>query len=374
MENTIQLPERPEKIEIKPEQKRLAEFDLLKFIAMSYVVFSHVLQRIITGLTSTRYFGFFYSVHMSMFMFVSGYFVKRVEKFKDLILYLLKMLLYYIFPAILFTIITVFTIERYNAHDLVYWLNEFLLRTDTFYWYTIVAYFINASLAIGFYIANKLFKTGTFKKELLNSLLSLVFASILLLPFVYIYLYKDPALLATNQLIYLAPMAFVGFAFKSFLPYFSKLKNKIKLPIEIAMFVLALSGYIVSMYYFPNWLSMPTTDSLIYHMLGSLAGVFAYYYFCKLITKLNIFKKLSTFGKYSLQLYLVHVLLLRSITQYVAKVTVFDVYGITFIISYILVIWLGSLAVTMLLSKSKYTDILLFGNYRRFKEFKKIKH
>lgn len=374
MENTYQLPQRPTKVEVKAEKNRLSEFDLLKLIAMSYVVISHVLQRIITGLTSTRYFGFFYSVHMSMFMFVSGYFVKRAEKFKDLILYLLKMLLYYIFPAILFTIITVFTIQRYNTHDLVYWLNEFLLRTDTFYWYTIVAYFINASLAIGFYIANKLFKTGTFKKDILNTFLSVVFATIVLLPFVYIYLYKDPALLATSQLIYLAPMTFVGFAFRSFLPYFNKLKNKIKLPIEIAMFILALGGYIVSMYFFPNWLEMPTTESLIYHMLGSLSGVLAYYYLCKLITKLNIFKKLATFGQYSLQLYLVHVLLLRSITQYVGKVTVFDVYGITFIISYILVILLGSLAVTILLSKCKYTDILLFGNYRRFKEFKKIKH
>lgn len=372
MENTYQLPARPENPAVTAK-KRLSEFDLLKFIASTYVVISHVLQRIITGLTSTRYFGFFYSVHMSIFMFVGGYFVKRAEKFKDLILYLLKMFIYYIFPAVLFTIITVFTIERYNTHDLVYWLNEFLYRTDTFYWYTIVAYFINAAVAIGFYIANKIFKSGTFKKEVLNTLLSLIFASILLLPFVYVYIYKDPALLATSQLIYLAPMVFAGFAFKSFAPYMSRLKTKIKLPIRITVFILALAGYAVSMYFFPNWLDMPDNQSLIFHMLGSFAGVLAYYYFCKLITQLNIFKKLSVFGQYSLQLYFVHVLLLRSITQYVAKVTVFDVYGITFIVSYILVIWLGSLAVTMLLSKCKYTDILLFGNYRRFEEFKKKK-
>ena len=162
MENTQQLSQTQAKIEIKTEKNRIGEFDLLKFIAMSYVVISHVLQRIITGLTTTRWFGFFYSVHMSIFMFVGSYFVKRAEKFKDLIMYLLKMLLYYIFPALLFTIITVFTIERYNTNNLIYWLREFLYRTDTFYWYTIVAYFINASLSIGFYIANKIFKTGQF--------------------------------------------------------------------------------------------------------------------------------------------------------------------------------------------------------------------
>ena len=168
-------------------------------------------------------------------------------------------------------------------------------------------------------------------------------------------------------------MAFVGFAFRSFIPYFNKIKNNIKLTIEIIIFILAFAGYIISMYFFPNWLYIPNYSSLIYHMLSSLAGVLVYYYFCKLIIKLNICKKLATFGQYSLQLYLVHVLLLRSITQYVAKVTVFDVYGITFIISYILVIWLGSLAVTILLSKCKYTDVILFGNYRRFKEFKRNK-
>lgn len=353
------------------EKKRMTEFDLLKFLAMSFVVIPHVLQRIINGFTTTWTFAVFYSVSMSLFMFAGGYFIKRTDKLKDLILYILKKILVYLYPAVLFTIITVLTIRTYSAHDVLYWLNEFVLRTDSFYWYMVAAFFIDTAIAIGYFIANKIVGKGTLLRDIFSSILNVIFAGAVLSPFIYLYSTGSPAVLSSNLILYLAPACMIGFLFKTFAQYFAKLKKKTKLIIRSIVFALAFIGYATSMYFFQNWLSMPNTVSMIYHMLGSFAGVLCYYYLCLALVQTKVFQKCSEFGKYSMQLYLVHVLLLRAVTLYVSKITVFDTSAYAFMVSYVVFVLLGSLALSVLLTKWNVTDILLFGNYKRLAELKR---
>ena len=87
------------------------------------------------------------------------------------------------------------------------------------------------------------------------------------------------------------------------------------------------------------------------------------------VCKFEFFKKISKLGQYSLAFYLVHVLILRWITPFVAKIPAGDysLYNICFIISYALTVSFGTLAISVGLSKIPYLNFLLFGDLRCFK-------
>lgn len=67
------------------------------------------------------------------------------------------MLIYYIFPAIVFPLLTVLIMERY---------------TDSFYWYGIVAFIINSLLAFSYYFANKIIKLENIKTDIYKHLIT----------------------------------------------------------------------------------------------------------------------------------------------------------------------------------------------------------
>lgn len=354
-----------EELSVKKEENRYEYFDLLKVIAMMYVMFSHVLQRVVGGVTNTAYFGFFYSVHMPLFMFVSGYFLKRCERILDLLKYFLKLILYYLIPSILFTVLTVLTMSRYANHDLIYWLKEYVLRTDTFYWYAIAMIIINMIIAIAYYLINLFLKQDKLYKEIIvNVLVSIIFVGGIV-PFYLISKGDLPELLSANLIVYLAPFTMIGFLLKSFDKYIKE--GKLLLIIELVLMLVCLALYVLALYKlkgFVGILNNPTTKLLILHQLGSLAGVIVYYVLAKGLCKINLFKKISKYGKYSFELYLVHVYIIRIITPYVSRIEEVNFYSISFIISYELIFALGSLLLTMILADNKYINKVLFCKFK----------
>ena len=345
--------------------QRLSHLDLLKIIAMLLVCISHVYQRTVPGATKTLVFGLFYSVHMALFMFVGGYLIKRCDKLLDLGKYFLKMFVYYLYPAVLFTILTVISMSRYANHDVIYWLNEFYVRTDTFYWYAISAIIINAFLATGYYIANKIFGKNNFVFDLLKNIFTLGLLAIFVLPVISVFKSETPGLLASNLTIEFLPPAVFGFLMRSFGKYIKQ--SKISISVELFVFVACLTGYIIALTHFKGWLAKDTYKLLFLHQLGSLAGVYVYYVVAKYLCKIKAISTLSVYGKYSYPLYLVHVYLIRVITPYVSRIEQIDFYSISFVVIYALVFSFGSLVVTMALTKNKFVNLLLFGDYKAFK-------
>lgn len=345
------------------ENKRLNHFDLLKVVAMLFVCFAHVYQRTMPGGTKTVVFGVFYSVHMSMFMFVGGYFIKRCERFLDVIKYFLKMLAYYIYPAILFTILTVVSMKRYSGKTVIEWLGELVVRTDTFYWYGIAAFIINGLLAVAYYLSQKLFKREDLHPDLIKNGLTLVLFAVFMLPFIFISRSKNYGLLSSNLIIEFVPLVVLGFIFKSFGKYFKPTKRLNAIELLFAGLCLAL--YVLALYNFKGWLDKSTTQKLVLHQLGAICGVYYYYVLTKWLVKIEFFDKVSALGKYSYPLYLVHVYLIRVITPYVSAIKTVDFYSVSFIVIYALTFAFGSLAISVLLTKNKYVNLVLFGDYKR---------
>jgi len=355
--------------DIKKPQ-RLVHFDLLRVISMSFVVIGHVMQRYyIVGFTNTIGFAIFYSVSLALFFFTSAYFLKKAETLKDLLIYLLKLVFTYLVPAYLFTVLSIFLLPRFAEHDFGYWMNELYLRTDTFYWFFLTLFFVNAFIAISYYFTSLLIK----KKSLLKDIFKAGLITLLLIAYaqVFIYMYNNPELgpatLASNLFLFYAPISLVGFLLSIFSPYHKKWKylNAFR----VGLFVVSLSCYLLALIYYSNWLEGLNGSFLeiTYHMLGSLAGVLVYYLLALYLTRFKPIKSLSGLAKYSGALYLVHVFLIRLIYGYMPRPSVFDNTTMLFICLWTIVFYLGSLGFSIILVEFPVTNLLLFGNFKGFK-------
>ncbi|HKM11340.1 MAG: acyltransferase [Bacilli bacterium] len=363
------------KVRQKSDDKRLIHFDFLRVISMTFVLLGHVLQRYyVVGFTNTLGFTILYSVSLSLFFFTSGYFIKRCKTLKELGVYLFKLIATYLFPAYLFTVLSIFLLPRFAEFNFSYWMNELYLRTDTFYWFFLTLFFINAFIAIVYYLMTLIIKKPGLKWDLIKFLLTLVCVSAYAQVFVYIYQQPElgPATLASNQLLYYLPLSFIGFSLCIFTPYYKNYKH-LKL-IRILLFVVSTTSYIIALSFFPDWLGGLNGSFLdiFYRILGSIAGVVSYYLLALFLARFSLIKSLSRIAKYSGPLYLVHVFLIRLIYEYMPRPTVFDQTTILFICLWTILFYLGSLATTILLVEFPITNMLLFGNFKHQWRDKKL--
>jgi peptidoglycan/LPS O-acetylase OafA/YrhL len=352
-------------------KKRIPYLDLLKFIAMSFICFAHVLQRYYyPNFAHTIGLSILYSVELSIFFFVGGYLAKRPKTFKELLLYLLKMVVTYLGPAFLFTCLSIWLLPQFASHDFSYWMGVLYRGTDSFYWYFLVAFFINGILAVGYYLSYLCFKKDGFRWDLFRSIV----VALILCGYWYGFscIYNSPELgpktLSCDLTLYYLPIAFIGFVFAIFKQYFIKLK-KASL-ISWITFVLSLISYIISLVFYSDWLTGLGGSFLdiFYHFLGSLAGTLVYFILAYYLSKVGWISKLSALGRLSGPFYLVHVFFIRLIRSYVSRPSSFDGGMPIFIISFMFIFYFASLLLTWILVKVPLTDFLLFFDYKRGKE------
>ena len=135
-------------------------------------------------------------------------------------------------------------------------------------------------------------------------------------------------------------------------------------------FGLCLVGYIISLVFYPDWLTGLSGSFLdiFYHVLGSLAGTIVYFILAYYLSKIGWIAKLSSLGRFSGPFYLIHVFFIRLIRSYVSRPTSLDGGMTIFVISFMFIFYFASLLLTWVLVKMPLTDLLLFFDYRRGKE------
>jgi acyltransferase len=358
-------------------KKRISYLDLLKFIAMSFICFAHVLQRYYyPNFVHTIGFSILYSVELSIFFFVGGFLAKHPTSIKELLSYLLKMIVTYLGPAYLFTCLSIWLLPQFAEQSFSYWMGVLYHGTDTFYWYFLVVFFINGILAVGYYLSQLCFKKDGLKWDLFRVIIAALICCISWYGFSCIYNAPGlgPQCLSCDHVLYYLPIAFVGFLFAIFKPYFLKLK-KTSL-ITWMTFGLCLIGYIVSLVFYSNWLGGLSGSFLdiFYHVLGSLAGTLVYFILAFYLSKVGWIAKLSSLGRLSGPFYLVHVFFIRLIRSYTTRPTSFDGGMTIFVISFMFIFYFASLLLTWVLVKIPLTDLLLFFDYRRGKELIKVRN
>jgi hypothetical protein len=356
-------------------KKRISYLDLLKFIAMSFICFAHVLQRYYyPEFAHTIGFSILYSVELSIFFFVGGYLTIRPNSLKELLLYLLKMIVTYLGPAYLFTCLSIWLLPQFAEQSFSYWMGVLYHGTDTFYWYFLVAFFINGILAVGYYLSQLCFKKNGLKWDFFRVLIVTLICCAYWYGFSCIYNAPGlgPQCLSCDHVLYYLPIAFVGFLFAIFKPYFLKLKKASF--ITWITFGLCLIGYIVSLVFYSDWLAGLSGSFLdiFYHVLGSLTGTLVYFILAYYLSKIGWISKLSSLGRLSGPFYLIHVFFIRLIRSYVSRPTSLDGGMTIFVISFMFIFYFASLLLTWVLVKIPLTDLLLFFDYRRGKELIKV--
>ncbi|MCB9498368.1 MAG: acyltransferase family protein [Bacillales bacterium] len=350
---------------------RIPYLDLLKFIAMTFICFGHVLQRYyVVGFTQTIGFAILYSVELGIFFFVGGYLAKKPKKLKILLLYILKMFITYLIPAFLFTCLSIWFLPRFEGNNFAYWMNQLFYYTDTFYWYFLVAFLLNVGIAASYYFSQLIFKKEGLKYDIMRSVIILVLMGLYSL--IFIYIYNSPTLgpkcLSSDLTLYYISIVFIGSMFSTFHKYFENIKSRHL--IRGAIFLVCLAGYITSLYYFSNWFTVLDTPfkDISTHMLGSLAGTICYVYLAFYLSKLTFVSKVSVLGKYSGPFYLVHVFFIRLLYSFSSRPIDMVPSAILYVMIFMIIFYFGSLVVTIILVKIPYTDIILFMNYKRFKQ------
>lgn len=330
------------------------------------MVIGHILQRYyVVNFTSTVGFAVFYSVSLGLFFFTSAHFIKRAKTLKELLLYLLKLIVTNLLPAYLFTVLSIFLLPRFADHNFGYWMRELYLHTDTFYWFFLTLVLINGFIAIGDYLISLLIK----KDSLQNSLIRIGLLIILSVAYaqIFIYIYHNPELgpmtLASNLFLYYFPISLVGFSIKLLSPYYVKWKHVKTL--RLIALLLCFFAYLLALINYQDWLSglNGTFLDITGRMLGTLAGTLVYYFLSIYLVKFAIVKKLSAYAKYSGPFYLVHVFILRLLYAYAPRPLMFDGTTMLFICLFTPLFILGSLGITIILVEFIPTNVLLFAKY-----------
>jgi hypothetical protein len=351
---------------------RITVIDLLKLTGMIFICIPHCLQRWgPSDYTSTLGFSFFYSVGLSMFFFSSGIVLRRITSLKDLLIFIVKTVGVYLTSAFIFTVLSIYTLPRFTLleKDFGYWMNELYLRTDTFYWYSLVATLINIFIASAYYFVS-LIKKNNLKWDIFKASLIIILTFAYSMIFLHIYNREDlgPGCLGASLVLYYLPITLFGFLFNIFKPYLLKLPRQ-ELLKGIATLV-ALVIYIPLLIVYRDWLphlngSFWTISAL---WICSLSGTIVYYYLLSKISHFTIAKKVSYYGFFSGQFYLVHVYIIRLFATYIPRPETFDFPAIMFVTFLTIIFTIGSILITVFLRFIPYTDFLLFISYDRYKD------
>ncbi|MFA5421593.1 MAG: acyltransferase family protein [Bacilli bacterium] len=356
----------------RPIKNRDVACDTLKLISMLFIAIFHCLQRWgATSYVSGLGFSLFYSVALAMFFFAGGMLIKRCNNLKDLGIYIGKTLITYLVPAYLFTCLSIWALPRFTLFEkpFSFWMNELYLRTDTFYWFFLVAAFINIFIAIIYYLTT-LVKNKALWMDILKAAFLIGMSCGYLMVFLFIYNQPDlgPGCLSANMVLYYYPISLLAFLFAMFRGYLTKLRH-LKV-YAFALFLGCLGAYIILLLRYSDWLPGLKGDfwEITGHAICSFCGVVSYFYIFKLIAKYRFVDRISNLGSYSGPFYLVHVYIVRLLTSYIARGDINDrTYG-SFVVFLTICFVSGSLLITMFLCIIPYSDLLLFGNVRRIKD------
>ena len=361
-------------------KKRLTQFDLLKFLAMFFICLIHFFQRFYSSYSyiNTIYFALPYSVALGLFFFTGGYFIKRSHTIKELLYYILKTAIIYLIPAFLFTCLSIWFLPQYEGHNFGYWMMILFRYTDSFYWYFLTACLINIPIAIFFYLSQLIWKIDLVKEKIFRGLFILLalFAYSGIFIAIYNRQFTDlgPKCLASDMLLYYAPIVLLGFGVRSFLSNLqdNHARRLTRLLLTLLTFTIWISIVII---YQNNWYEGLSSSffAIYWRHLGTFCGVIFFYQIARYVSHFKVIIKLAKLGQYSGPFYLVHVFLIRLIYDYMTLPTSYSWYQHLLAISSSLLFFIASLSLTIVLVKIPYTDILLFGKFTRYKELPFIK-
>lgn len=328
------------------KNKREVVWDLLKLYAMLSVVLDHTLTLWFPNIQSTQLYNFIFLTQMPLFMMISGYlFYSKLEQ-KISISNFTKTLKSLMIPFFTFVVIKSLIdgellklpINIYNA----------ILKPDLSLWFLWVLAIIQLLMLLSIVIINKL----NIKKQFLKLLCTLISYIILCIPLIYIYIFINKTCFDIKLIIYYS----IYFIYGLCICYFNKIYTS--KTFSIILLIISLLTLIYVMITHPTIIfDNENLINMIMRIIGSLAAINLFVVLGRFFQNYTFIKQLSVYGKYSLELYYIHLLLIKS-KLFDFSITNINIYNFTTL--YISVVLL-SFIIILLIKKNKIINLILFG-------------
>lgn len=265
---------------------RLSYIDQLKGFAILMVVMGHFVQYCLCENETSWLYKIIYSFHMPLFAFLSGLMFRALFNFKDIRMKFIKQSCKLLLPFISFGVIYMYTI-RCGENLLT---NQFKLGL----WYLLFLW----QCYLLTHIYNLFFKKIIDKPYFF--LIDVCWLFMLLAVFKTLNVEINPEInniIGTLHLMKLYPFFFVGYVIKRKTVFLLLFNNKRNYS-EVA-FILWITLFFTSIYIYSSWILITAMGFAAVYSLVS--------WFYELRGERSpIFRILETFGKYSLEIYILH--------------------------------------------------------------------
>ncbi|MBR0081785.1 MAG: acyltransferase [Clostridia bacterium] len=285
--------------------------DSMRGVAMLLVVLGHTMTGCTAGAEESFLFNIVWSLQMPLFFLISGYVTRYSRGISDgagLWAYCKRRTLAYLLPWIVWSFFVRGVVFRESAYWNVPWL---LWHMDTGYWFLASIWTISMVFGLSVFAARKLAKDATIKRQIFTTLLYLVGMGVLL----GIGWLAGLSFFAMKLTLYYMPFYFAGYLYGQFRDRILSAKWG-KTAVEVTVAV-CLAAWLFGMTRFRLY-SLPDGGAwILLRAALSLAGCIAVCGLCKgffggeSALRQRIAAGLSWTGVHSLEIYLVHYLLLN---------------------------------------------------------------
>ena len=325
-------------------KQRLVWADSLKGLLILLVVLGHAIQYTMVdeGCEKNRLWNYIYSFHMPAFMAISGYLSYRAGGGTNRLSIIYKRCIQLVIPYLLWELIYYLTKGSISLNSMV---NIFL---RPYFWFLWVLFFIIVTFQFGGWISEK-FKA---KQEIIIIGLGLLYTAIMI--------FCNVRVLGFQFIAYY----YMFYIFGYYIHRYPKLVITHGSILTLLVVIWGVLAWFWNMHELPPLLaSIPLPSTMMQYAYRFVTGLIAVYsLLCiapQLLNSITILNKpFISLGQISLGIYVVHLLLIPYITNYISLF--FEGIGNIIIISFVIasvVSWL----VVWLLSKWNLTASLLLG-------------
>ena len=297
------------------QKQRNNSVDIIRGIAMLMVVLGHTMTGSSTGSQSSLIFNFIWALQMPLFMIISGYVVKyskEICSLNDLFKFIKRRTISYLFPWVVWT----FLIRGFAFNETVYFDIKYLLfNMDSGYWFLFSIWTISIVFAFSRFIANKLSKK---EKILISAFITLFVFGMGAVLLGLIGLKFGLSFLCIKLTLYYMPFYILGYLWGMAKDKFCSLKYGS----AIVDFVILLAGVIfISIISRVNLYEI--SDGIYGIIIRAIASVSGCAALCGMLVKLEtesrIMKIFEYAGIHSLEIYLIHGIVLSMLNPSVVS-------------------------------------------------------
>lgn len=345
--------------------KRNYYADVIRGIAILMVVLGHTITGCYAEYANSLLFNVIWTLQIPLFFIISGYVTKfshEINTAKELGAFIKKRTLAYMLPWIIWTF---FIRGIILGQSRLLNIKELLYNMDIGYWFLFSLWVITMIFGISQWMSKKVCKSFHKNSEIKSVIFTIIFYIICVLPLVGLAIIFGLSFLCLKLTLYYIPFYLAGYLY-------GKIQNKVycaKYGSNIVEVIVAIASIIyfvlivkVDFFTLPdNMFGIPLRATA--SLLGCVAivGIVS-----KLIQDGKIWRFFSYIGIHSLEIYLVHCLILSSLSIKVTSNTASELILVLVAVNFLIAVSL-SILLTWFISGNKWLNFVLFAKSEKKK-------